>query len=119
MQEKRELARNRTFLGGVIAFNHRKSTMDCLVRNLSAAGARISITNTATVPDEFDLTIKQKDGTLRARIVWRHADEAGVIFLNEYVTGTPTPPDWARRLRDCEADNAALRRRVAQLSTAE
>jgi hypothetical protein len=102
MQEKRELARNRTFLGGVVAFHHRKSTMDCLVRNLSAAGAKICFTNTATVPDEFDLTIKQKDYALRARIVWRRADEAGVVFLNEYVAGTPIPLDWARRLRDCE-----------------
>jgi hypothetical protein len=119
MQEKRELARNRTFLGGVIAFNHRKSSMDCLVRNLSAAGAKICFTNTTTVPDEFDLTVKQKECALRARVVWRQADEAGVIFLNEYIAETPTPLDWARRLRDCEADNAALRRRVAQLSTAE
>jgi hypothetical protein len=119
MQERRKLARNRTFLGGVIAFNHRKSTMDCLVRNISAGGAKISLTNTATIPDKFDLTIKQKGRALLARIVWRKADEAGIVFLSENVAGAPIPLDWARRLRDCEADNAALRRRVAQLSTAE
>jgi hypothetical protein len=118
MQERRKLARNRTFLGGVIAFNRRSSTMNCLVRNLSLGGAKISFTNTATVPDEFDLTIKQKGRALLARMVWRKADEAGIIFLNENVAGAPIPLDWARRLRDCEADNAALRRRVADLSTA-
>jgi hypothetical protein len=117
MQERRKRARSRTFLGGVIAFNHRKSTMDCLVRNISDVGAKISFTNTATVPDEFDLTIKQKGRSLFARIVWRHADEAGVIFLNENVAGAPIPLDWARRLRDCEAAKAALTRRVAELST--
>jgi hypothetical protein len=118
MQERRKLARNRTFLGGVIAFNRRSSTMNCLVRNLSVGGAKISFTNTATVPDKFDLTIKQKGRALLARIVWRKADEAGIVFLNENVAGAPIPLDWARRLRDCEADNAALRRRVADLSTA-
>ena len=119
MQERRKLARGRTYLGGVIAFNRENSTMDCLVRNLSVGGAKISFTNTATVPDEFDLTIKQKGRALLARMVWRRADEAGIVFLNENVAGAPIPLDWARRLRDCQADNAALRRRVARLSTGE
>jgi hypothetical protein len=119
MRERRKLARNRTFLGGMIAFNHRNSTMNCLVRNLSVGGARISFTNTVTVPDVFDLTIKQKERTLLARMVWRRADEAGIIFLNEPVARAPIPLDWARRLRDCEAEKAALRRRVVQLGTTE
>jgi len=119
MQERRKLARSRTFLGGVIAFDHRSSTMDCIVRNVSLVGAKISFTNTLTVPDRFDLTIKQKARAFLARVVWRKVDEAGVVFLNENVEGTPIPLDWARRLRDCQADNAALRRRVAQLSSAE
>jgi hypothetical protein len=119
MQERRKLARNRTFLGGVIAFNHRSSTMDCLVRNLSAEGAKISFNNTAAVPGEFDLLIKQKGCSLRARLVWRQAGEAGITFMNESVAGAPIPLDWARRLRDCEADNAALRRRLIKLGTAE
>jgi hypothetical protein len=119
MHERRKLARNRTFLGGMIAFNHRNSTMNCLVRNFSVGGAKISFTNTVTVPDVFDLTIKQKERTLLARIVWRRADEAGIVFLNETVARAPIPLDWARRLRDCEADKTALRRRVAELSTAE
>jgi hypothetical protein len=100
MHERRKIARNRTFLGGVIAFNHRDSTMDCLVRNLSVGGAKISFANTATIPDEFDLTIKQKVRTLLARMVWRRADEAGIIFLNETVARAPIPLEWARRVHD-------------------
>jgi PilZ domain len=124
MRERRKLARNRSFLGGVIAFNNRNSTMTCLVRNLSVEGAKICFTNTVTVPDEFDLTIKQKERTLLARMVWRRADEAGIVFLNdvflnEKLARAPIPLDWARRLHDCEAEKAALRRRVTQLSTAE
>jgi PilZ domain-containing protein len=92
--------------------------MNCLVRNLSVGGAKISFSNTVTVPDEFDLTIKQKERTLLARMVWRGADEAGIVFLNEIVATAPIPLEWARRLHDCEADKAALRRRVVQLSAA-
>ena len=119
MYERRKIARKRSFFGGVIAFNRRSSTMDCLVRNLSAEGAKVVFTNTVTVPDEFDLTIRQKERTVRVRMIWRRADEAGVIFLDESAASAPIPLDWARRLRDCEADKAALRRRVAELSTAE
>jgi hypothetical protein len=119
MRERRKLARNRTFLGGVIAFNNRHSTMTCLVRNLSIEGAKICFTNTVTVPDDFDLTIRQKERTLLARMVWRRADEAGIVFLSEKLAPAPIPLDWARRLHDCEADKAALRRRVAQLSAAD
>src|ERR1700730_12618665 len=108
MQERRKLARNRTFLGGVIAFNRENSTMDCLVRNLSVGGAKISFTYTATVPDEFDLTIKQKGRALLARMVWRRADEAGIVFLNENVAGVPIPLDWARRFRSCQSEDAVL-----------
>jgi hypothetical protein len=75
--------------------------------------------NTATVPDEFDLTIARKERSFRARMIWRRGDEAGLRFLELAQPAAPIPLDWARRLRDCEADKAALRRRVAELSTAE
>ena len=116
MVEKRKAARSRTLLGGVIAFNNRASTMDCQVRNFSAGGAKVIFTNTAVVPDQFDLQIARKERSFRARMVWRSPDEAGVAFLNEYNQDVPVPLEWARRLHECEAENTALRKRIAQLS---
>jgi hypothetical protein len=49
-------------------------------------------------------------------MVWRGANEAGIAFLSEYEQSTPVPIEWAKRLRDCESEKAALRRRVAQLT---
>lgn len=89
MVERRKSVRSRTYLGGVISFNKRASTMNCDVRNLSSAGARVGFTNTATVPDEFDLTIARKDRSFRARMVWRGLNEAGVAFLSEYAQMVP------------------------------
>jgi len=119
MTERRKTPRLRTFFGGVIAFNGRSSTMECLVRNLSAQGARVTFTNTVTVPDEFDLTIRRKEASYRARMVWRARDEAGVVFLDPAAASAPIPIEWARRLRESQAENAALKRRVAQLSTGD
>ncbi|HET7806047.1 MAG TPA: PilZ domain-containing protein [Pseudolabrys sp.] len=116
MVEKRKAARSRTLLGGVIAFNDRASTMDCQVRNLSTGGAKVTFDSTAVVPDRFDLKVARKERSFRARMIWRTPNEAGVAFLNEYNQDVPVPLEWAKRLRDCEAEKAALRKRIAQLS---
>jgi hypothetical protein len=118
MHERRKTHRARTFYGGVIAFNKRQSTMDCTVRNFSDDGAMLAFHNTATIPDDIDLTIAHKERSFRARVIWRQAGAAGVSFLDDTVPAAPVPLDWARRLRKCEEDRAALQRRVEDLSTA-
>jgi hypothetical protein len=49
-------------------------------------------------------------------MIWRAPNEAGVAFLSEYNQDVPVPLEWAKRLRDREAENAALRKRIKQLS---
>jgi hypothetical protein len=119
MQDRRKTARMRTYFGGQIAFNQRSSVMDCLVRNVSPDGAKLIFTNTVAVPQEFDLSIRKDARTLRARVIWRRADEAGVAFVRPEAVSPPVPIEVARRLRDCEAEKVALRERIKQLSTAE
>ncbi len=116
MRERRRLARSRTFYGGVMAFNARQSTMDCVVRDFSSAGAKVTFANPSAVPDAVELTIAHKKHTFRARVVWRRRDEAGVAFLEE-AAAVPVPADWARRLRRWEGERAALRQRIADLSS--
>jgi hypothetical protein len=118
MIERRKSTRSRTYLGGTIAFNKRNSTMDCQVRNVSPGGAKVVLTNAAIIPDHFDLTIARKDRSFRARMVWRGLNEAGVVFVSEYEQDVPIPLEWAKRLRECEAEKAALRKRLAQLTEA-
>jgi hypothetical protein len=116
MSERRKSVRSRTYLGGVIAFNKRSSTMNCYVRNISPAGAKVALTNAAVIPDQFDLSIAQKERSYRARMVWRGANEAGVAFLSEYTQDMPVPLEWVKRLRDSETEKAVLRQRIAQLT---
>ena len=116
MAERRKALRSRTLFGGVIAFNQRKSVMDCQVRNFSARGAKVIFTNTAVVPDQFDLRIAQKDRSYRARMAWRTFDEAGIEFVGEYENDVPVPMGLMQRLRDSETENAALRRRIKLLN---
>jgi PilZ domain len=115
MLDRRKFHRDRTYLGGRIAFNNRCSTFDCLVRNLSQDGARIVFSNTAIVPSVFDVTIHRKGESRRARVVWRDETQAGILFLHaddEKIVSIET----VQRIRKLEAERSALARRVAQLS---
>jgi hypothetical protein len=80
MDERRRTLRRRTYLGARIAFGTGALGADCIVRNLSGGGAKIMFSDRAVVPTEFELTIAQKRETVRARIVWRQADMAGVAL---------------------------------------
>lgn len=119
MRDQRKTARTRSYLGGQIAFNQRRSVMDCLVRNFSSDGAKLIFSNTVTVPQEFDLSIPKQERTLRVRMVWRRANEAGVAFSATQSRAAPISLDLVRRLKACEAEKAALQWRVEQLTSAE
>ena len=124
MTERRRESRQRSYLGGQIAFNRRRSTMDCLVRNVSSHGARLAFTGALTTPEEFDLHIPQREERQRVRVVWRGEDEVGVGFIPKHDAAprlepvarqepaTPISLDQVRRLRALEAENAALRQRL-------
>lgn len=115
MQERRAFIRNRTYIGGKVVFNRRLSTMDCLVRNLSADGAKLTFCETGIIPSEFDITINNKGDSRRARIIWRTREEAGIRFV--CADRAPIVSiETARRIKELEAERDRLARRVAQLS---
>lgn len=116
--EQRRQPRLRVFLKGRIHFNNGASSIDCLVRDMSSTGARLLLSETATLPDRFDLFIPQKERTFRAQLRWRREEGIGVNF--DEADGSETAPDLTktallRRVAELETENAALRRRVAQL----
>jgi hypothetical protein len=50
ISERRAEARRRTLLGGTLRYLCKTRTLSCQVRNLSAAGARLELTNAAWLP---------------------------------------------------------------------
>jgi hypothetical protein len=115
MLDRRQKVRGRVYYGGVIAFNARNSTMQCVVRNFSPFGAKVEFDNTALLPDEVDFTIPRKGFSCLARIVWRRAKAAGFAFRNPKQSNAPIPLDWAIRLRASERARKDLRARIEQL----
>ncbi|MCJ2070071.1 PilZ domain-containing protein [Methylobacterium sp. J-030] len=126
MSEHRRETRQRVFLKGRIVFNNGSSSFDCLVRDMSSSGARLVMSDTATLPEAFDLYIPQKDRTYRATLRWRREDGIGVTFEDPARAPPPAAPDPAaseasvtmllRRVSELETENAALRRLLASMA---
>jgi hypothetical protein len=76
-EDRRRSTRSRSLLGAQIIFNGGFSTLDCLVRNVSATGARLQISDTVAVPRQFEIRIHQK-GAWNADVRWRTEREIGV-----------------------------------------
>jgi PilZ domain len=119
MSERRRSTRQKSFLRGCIYFNNKRSATDCLVRDISAAGARLIFSDTVSIPDAVDLYIPQKEETLRAHVQWRHGDEVGVAFAKGAQAPSPARSldvgELAERVTRLEAELAAVRKMLKRL----
>lgn len=120
--ERRRYPRQRTLLGGRFVFNGWSSTIDCQIRNLTPAGARISLSGTAPLPGHFELLFLAKNQSKQAKVVWSRTNEAGIAFTatkqmaatggEEKVLSLET----AREIRKLKEERDELRQRVARLT---
>ena len=115
MLERRRHQRNRVYYGGMVAFNARNSTLDCLVRNFSPCGAKIEFENSAILPDRIDFEVARRGLSCLARLVWRDQNTAGLMLSEEREMGDEVYLDWARKLRATERTNRRLQSRLDQL----
>jgi hypothetical protein len=115
MLERRQFPRNRVYYGGMVAFNARNSTLDCVVRNFSPRGAKIEFENSAFLPDCVDFEVVRRGLSCLARLVWRDPNAAGLMFSEARDTDNVVPLDWARKLRDSERANRRMKLRLHQL----
>jgi hypothetical protein len=117
----RTVERIRSFLRAQIVFNNRMSTIDCIIKNISPAGAKIALSNLLAVPTEFEIYVPQKGRSHRARLVWRDHESVGVEFTDVQPAGAapaaePPAAETEARLRELELLNAKLKARVSALS---
>lgn len=79
--ERRVAPRTRTLKRAKILFNNRFSTYDCIVRNISATGALLTLDETAHLPKTFDVRIGD-DPERPGKLVYRRGMLAGIRFLD-------------------------------------
>ena len=80
MLDRRTTSRMRAFKGGRIEFNRHWPSVDCVVRNLSKAGAHLELPDEANTPLEFSLVFTMTDEARACRQIWRQGKHIGVQF---------------------------------------
>jgi diguanylate cyclase (GGDEF)-like protein len=83
MDERRASQRARTWRGGKIWLNNRRSVLDCTIRNLSPDGACLQVESLVGVPPAFDLLIDGEQTPRPCRLVWQSDHRAGVTFASQ------------------------------------
>jgi hypothetical protein len=80
MQERRRSSRSHVLKGAKIVLGT-SSVIDCVVRNVTNAGARIQIANTVELPEGLGLSFDGGFSIRPCRIAWRTVTETGVEFI--------------------------------------
>ena len=79
--ERRASQRRRVLKGATLTFNKGYSAFECVVRNQSDGGARLSLAETFAIPTTFRLAISGEMEAHVAQVVWRKIDEMGVAYV--------------------------------------
>jgi len=116
-EEPKAAIRQRTFLKGTVYYDNRRASIGCVIRDISDSGARLTFDHPATVPDNVELFIPNKQQTLRARVQRRGPNEIGIAFEVERSAEPQRVSDaeLQQRVETLEAEIAALKRLVAKL----
>ena len=80
--DKRIIRRQRVLKSGKIALAGGASILDCVIRNLSVAGAQVELPSTVGVPDAFTLIDAQTGTSYEAKVAWRKGNRMGVSFAD-------------------------------------
>ena len=80
MQERRRSPRLGCHLRGRIYFDNGRTSVSCLIQDISYEGARIAIFDPIDIPNEIKLCIPEKNRMVRASVRWRHDNKIGLAF---------------------------------------
>lgn len=82
--ERRRAGRQRALLAGKLANEGATSTIDCIIRNVSADGAMIETSTPQMVPGRLHL-MQISEGTVwDAEVIWRHGARIGLKLGDRY-----------------------------------
>jgi hypothetical protein len=78
MGEKRTSQRHRVLKAGTIEFGG--GGIDCMVRNISDAGAALDVSSPVGIPEHFTLVVTVDGLHKSCHVVWRKQKRIGVAF---------------------------------------
>jgi hypothetical protein len=76
--EKRIEHRRKMLKGGTVFFNKGYSSLECVVRDITSAGARIQMGETFGMPSRVMLSIAGEENKFEATVRWRNSRNIGL-----------------------------------------
>lgn len=83
--DRRAADRSRTYKAGKIISVNLSLSFDCVVRDLTATGARLIVPDTVGVPTEFFFLLPSDRLIAKARVVWRKRGQIGIQYMEPMV----------------------------------
>lgn len=80
-EERRTEHRRRILKGAVIKFNNGFGNLECVLRNMTSHGARISMGQTSGIPTRLQIQIAGERTPIEAKVEWRTPRDIGLRFL--------------------------------------
>lgn len=117
MEERRKFLRQKSFLRGCVYFNNGDSSAECIVRDVSASGARLIMPDGVVIPDAVELYMPQTEKYARAQVLWRRDSELGLVFTTPLETEQPLHVNGpvAERVQLIEREIDGLKRMLRRL----
>ena len=112
MLELRKTEREPSFLRGRVILDDERTSIDCIIRDLTESGARVIFASNVTVPETVTLSIPAKDKVHQARVTWRNNFAIGLEFPGATQPQSAGNRDLNERLARLEEEIATLRRLV-------
>ena len=81
-EERRRFPRTKCFKGAKLVAPG-QAVVACVVRNVSAEGAKLQFPGFTALPDEFDLCFDSGRRVRQCRVMWRTESDAGVWFAQQ------------------------------------
>ncbi len=88
---RRRDLRHRTLKRGQLVVSDGRSTVDCVIRDVSIGGARVAVEGQFLVPDRMELFIPDSDRRRPVEKRWQRDDELGLMFLDVGEDREPGP----------------------------
>jgi hypothetical protein len=77
----RSIDRETTYRNGLVLMASGQK-LDCVVKDISAAGARIAMSGNMALPPIVKLMVAQTGQAFTARVAWQDTSEAGLAFVS-------------------------------------
>ena len=81
--------RNRTLKPASIVFNNGNTVLNCTMRNYSATGAQLELSECAHTSKHVELLLKNEKKTVYCDVIWRKGNLVGVTFLSSWKSINP------------------------------